>query len=60
MEIERSTSTIDLLKLLCEKYPMLIYGADNVSIAVNKAYVREPTVLNDGDEVAFLPPISGG
>lgn len=28
--------------------------------AVNRAYARSDTVLHDGDEVAFIPPISGG
>ena len=31
-----------------------------VSCAVNEEYARMTTVLNDGDEVAFLPPVSGG
>ena len=28
--------------------------------AVNREYVRPDTVLRDGDEVAFLPPVAGG
>jgi len=31
-----------------------------VSCAVNAEYARMTTPLNDGDEVAFLPPVSGG
>jgi sulfur-carrier protein len=31
-----------------------------VSCAVNEEYARMTTPLNDGDEVAFLPPVSGG
>jgi len=31
-----------------------------VSCAVNEEYARMTTLLNDGDEVAFLPPVSGG
>ena len=31
-----------------------------VSCAVNEDYARMTTALNDGDEVAFLPPVSGG
>jgi len=27
---------------------------------VNAEYARLSTGLNDGDEVAFLPPVSGG
>jgi molybdopterin converting factor subunit 1 len=28
--------------------------------AVNREYVLPDTVLRDGDEVAFLPPVAGG
>ena len=28
--------------------------------AVNREYVASNTVLRDGDEVAFLPPVAGG
>ncbi len=31
-----------------------------VAFAVNRDYARSETVLADGDEVAFIPPISGG
>jgi molybdopterin converting factor small subunit len=28
--------------------------------AVNREYVDGETVLRDGDEVSFLPPVAGG
>lgn len=31
-----------------------------VAYAVNQATVASDTVLNEGDEVAFLPPLGGG
>ena len=31
-----------------------------VAFAVNRDYARAETILHDGDEVAFIPPISGG
>jgi molybdopterin converting factor subunit 1 len=31
-----------------------------VSCAINQEYARMTTPLGDGDEVAFLPPVSGG
>ena len=31
-----------------------------VSTAINAEYVRMDRMLADGDEVAFLPPVSGG
>jgi molybdopterin converting factor subunit 1 len=29
-------------------------------IAVNHTYVQPDTILQDGDEVALIPPVSGG
>ncbi len=33
---------------------------DNLLIAVNQEYTTEDTLLNDGDELAFFPPVTGG
>jgi len=33
---------------------------DKAMIAVNEEYVGEETVLQRGDVVAFIPPVSGG
>ena len=33
---------------------------DGVRVAVNQAFAAADTLLADGDELAFLPPISGG
>lgn len=39
-------------------------GADTLPdapvVAVNHEYVPVETVLRDGDEVAFIPPVAGG
>ena len=42
------------------RFPRLEQMADSILLAVNQA-VEEPTrILREGDEVAFLPPVSGG
>jgi molybdopterin converting factor subunit 1 len=43
-----------------DEFPaMADYGAA-VSCAVNEEYTRLTALLHEGDEVAFLPPVSGG
>ena len=60
LTVEAGSTTSTIFEQLCESYPPLRDGADQISVAVNKAYITEPLTLKDGDEVAFLPPISGG
>ena len=33
---------------------------DNVLVACNQEYCDRETLVNDGDEVAFFPPVTGG
>jgi molybdopterin converting factor small subunit len=40
--------------------PALQIYERTMSVAVNADYSRMTAVVNDGDEVAFLPPVSGG
>lgn len=37
-----------------------LLGAMPVAIAVNRSYASPTTALHDGDEVALIPPVSGG
>jgi MoaE-MoaD fusion protein len=42
------------------RFPRLGNVADSLLVAVNQEIARRATPLHDGDEVAFLPPVSGG
>lgn len=33
---------------------------DSIAVAVNREYARPADILKEGDEVALLPPVSGG
>jgi molybdopterin converting factor subunit 1 len=46
--------------LLVREFPALAPYASSVSAAVNADYARMSRPVRDGDEVAFLPPVSGG
>lgn len=35
-------------------------GADNILCALNQQQVDDRQAVNDGDELAFFPPVTGG
>jgi molybdopterin converting factor subunit 1 len=43
-----------------EQHPVLAPGRPSVRFARNGEYADASTALADGDEVAFIPPVSGG
>jgi len=45
---------------LVGEYPDLGAYERSISAAVNTEYARMSDAVGDGDEVAFLPPVSGG
>ena len=45
---------------LREMYSQLADYAKPPMIAVNETYASADTVLHDGDELAFIPPVAGG
>lgn len=59
VDIPEGASGIELLEYLRSLYPSLP-TTDSVLIAVNSEYVGPADPLYEGDEVAFIPPVSGG
>jgi molybdopterin converting factor subunit 1 len=45
---------------LKEKLPAIAGFLDRSAFAVNREYVDAATVLHDDDEIAVIPPVSGG
>ncbi len=45
---------------LAHDYPEMAAYQPSISCAVNAEYARFKTPVHDGDEIAFLPPVSGG
>ena len=52
----------ELKKFLSIKYPTLQehFNQEILRIAVNQVYVVENVALNQDDEIAVFPPVSGG
>lgn len=49
-----------LVQLILHKYPRLCSNAASLAIAINQEYQDHDCVLQNGDEVALIPPVSGG
>jgi molybdopterin synthase catalytic subunit len=45
---------------LADRYPVLAPGRSSLRFARNGEYAEPTTTLADGDEVAMIPPVSGG
>lgn len=59
-EVPAGTTVAQLLTQLIAENPALAGAEAAVSFSVNRTYATGETVLQDGDEVAFIPPVSGG
>jgi molybdopterin synthase sulfur carrier subunit len=44
---------------LLRRHPKLLWPVGTL-LAVNQEYAGDTTVLHNGDEVAVIPPVSGG
>ena len=59
-EIGEPSSVSDLWEALRREVPLFARFPRMPPAAVNREYADAGTALNDGDEVAFLPPVAGG
>jgi molybdopterin converting factor subunit 1 len=59
-ELEPGATIGTVWRQLAAEYPALADYSRSISSAVNADYARMDQELRDGDEVAFLPPVSGG
>jgi len=64
MGTDEPSHTSILRKKLSEQFPKiapLMLDEDSITLAVNEEYITpEGVVLQNGDTVAIIPPISGG
>ena len=60
VEIGEGLTAADAYRLLAGQYPGLGALQPNVMYAVNREYVSGEHRLRAGDELALIPPVSGG
>jgi len=57
------TSYLQLKEVILQAYPQLAVIGENIVLALNEEYIDVSDIhiqLNDKDEIAVIPPISGG
>jgi molybdopterin converting factor subunit 1 len=47
-------------KVLAEKFPAIGDHLPRIAYAINREYASADSKLRDGDELALIPPVSGG
>ncbi|MCS7207746.1 MAG: molybdopterin converting factor subunit 1 [Dehalococcoidia bacterium] len=60
LEVPEGARVADLLPVLTRLYPRLLPLVENTRVAVNLEFAELSQVLQAGDEVALIPPVSGG
>ena len=60
LTLRENAKVSELLTELDVQYPGLLLNAESTMIAVNTEYVTPDHCIKDGDEVALIPPVSGG
>ncbi len=59
-ELSEGTRVEELFERYGRRFPRLAEFRDSIAPSLNQEYADWRTPLAGGDEVAFLPPVSGG
>lgn len=60
IELPRRSKVGDMAREMAKRYPNLTSDHSTIVVAVNEEYSDHHEWLRDGDEVALIPPVSGG
>jgi len=60
LDLPDRATVADAQQTIVQKLPQITPLLNRVAFAVNRSYVKTETELSDGDELALIPPVSGG
>ena len=60
LDLSDNATVVDAIRELTDRFPGLKTHLSHLATAVNHEYVDQEHVLNNGDELALIPPVSGG
>lgn len=60
LDMPMDSTVNDLVDKLLDMFPKFRLQSDEIVVSINKMSVPMDSNLNEGDEVSFLPPVTGG
>ncbi len=60
LDVPAGATVSKVVEELVARHPRITYHPSSLVVAVNQEYVDHGFLLKEGDEVAFIPPVSGG
>lgn len=60
LELPDGANVSRAVRRLAESHGELTSHLPRVAFAINQSYVKSDAILHDGDELALIPPVSGG
>ena len=60
LELPASATAEEAWRRLAGDFPALAPRRASLAVSVNRRYSSFEAVLQDGDELVFIPPVSGG
>ncbi|WP_199619118.1 molybdopterin converting factor subunit 1 [Paenibacillus alkalitolerans] len=59
-DVKLPASVSELKAALVAAFPSTADIVDSCFAAINQSYADDEAIVREGDEVAFIPPVSGG
>lgn len=60
LDVPAKSTALDVFDRIAERFPDMRSMRDSTLMAIDADYVRPHTELRDGEELALMPPVSGG
>lgn len=60
LQLRDNATVTDAIDEIARRWPKLSHTRDRLAAAVNQCYVGADTPLREADELALIPPVSGG
>ena len=60
LSLDAPATVADVRAALEARHPELVGLIHRIRLAVNEDFARDDEVVGDGDQIALIPPVSGG